>query len=135
MQYFMTCGNCRKAWPTQDSFLSDPGIRIIGYQAAFAALETGGFLFNHSCGTTLALPVSRFRNLHHGPIFQTRQTGTDQCPGHCLNSDNLSPCPAQCECGFVREIIQVIRAYPAPTGAAGPTAAVGAKVAGQCLTT
>ena len=133
MQYFMTCGNCRKAWPTQDSFLSDTGVRIIGYQAAFAALETGGFLFNHSCGTTLALPVNRFLNLHHGPVFQTRQTGTDRCPGHCLNSSDLSPCPAECECGFVRKIIQVIREYPAGAEEAQPAA--GKRAEGEYLPT
>jgi hypothetical protein len=37
--------------------------------------------------------------------------GTDGCPDHCLSKTNLQSCPAECECNYVREIIQIIKAW------------------------
>lgn len=72
-------------------------------------------MFNHSCGTTLALPVSTFEDMYKGEIASQRATGTPACPGHCLYQKELGSCPATCECNYVREIIQLIRQPAAPT--------------------
>jgi len=101
--------NCGKTWPDRDSFLDDPGILLIGYQVNFKYLKLGRFLFNHSCGTTLALTADLFVDLYGGPVFSVRATGSDACPGYCLRKTSLSPCPAQCECAFIREILQIIK--------------------------
>lgn len=106
---FKKCMNCGKTWPDKDSFLDDPGILLIGYQVNFKYLKLGGLLFNHSCGTTLALTADLFVDLYDGPVFSARATGSDACPGYCLNKTSLSPCPAQCECAFIREILQIIK--------------------------
>jgi hypothetical protein len=108
---FKICTTCGHQWPTRDDFLSDPDIRIGGYQALMTDLKAGLFLFTHfdpGCKTTLGFKAETFADLYDGPIFQERMTGTDECPGHCLHESDLRPCPNQCECAFVREIIQIV---------------------------
>ena len=106
---FCICSNCGCVWKTRDDFLNDEEIEIIGYQVFFEALRAGVFLFNHSCKGTFGLEVEKFEDLYDGPIFVERTTGLEECPELCLHEDNLEPCPAKCECTFVREIIQVIK--------------------------
>jgi len=118
---FKTCGNCRHIWADRDGFLADPGLRLVGYQCAFDDLGAGLFLFAHSCGTTLALKAESCVDLYAGPVYQERRTGQADCPGHCLHRDELRPCPARCECAFVREVLQVIAAYPKRGFAPGVT--------------
>lgn len=108
-QEFKTCPNCGKVWKDRYDFIDDLENEIVGYQVSFKELEAGLFLFYHSCGTTLALPVAPFLDLYDGEIFEERATGSDECPEYCLQKDNLDPCPARCECAFVREIIQIIK--------------------------
>lgn len=106
---FKTC-SCGAEWADREAFLSDPDIQLVGYQADFEELQLGLILFNHrSCRTTLALRVSVFRDLYDGPVFETRATGGPDCPGYCLHTGNLNPCPALCECAFVRAILQRLR--------------------------
>lgn len=109
---FKECPLCGFFWETRGGFLSDPNIKIIGYQACFERLKTGYFLFNHSCEGTLAVMVVDFGDLYDGPVFHVRKTGTDECSGYCLKRDELRACSALCECAFVREIIQIIRNWP-----------------------
>jgi hypothetical protein len=84
----------------------------MGYQVNFPELEGGFFLFNHTCGTSLGLMAGDFRGLYEGPVFSERATGTTECPEYCLHKSELRPCPAKCECAYVREIIQVIKDWP-----------------------
>lgn len=107
---FLTCSMCKAVWKTREDFLTDPAIRLAGYQAYFEQLTLGLFLFNHLvCGTTLSIHAERFKDLYTGPIFDHRATGTEECPGHCLNQKNLDPCPVRCECAYIREILQMVR--------------------------
>ncbi len=108
--HFKQCPNCGEVWPTQQNFLNDKNLDIIGYQANFVKLELGYFLFNHAkCRTTLSLVANSFRNLYNGPIYTERKTQSADCPEYCLKKSILDPCPAHCECAYVREIIQIIR--------------------------
>ena len=109
---FKTCSLCGFEWPTRESFLKDPALEVIGYQVNFEALKLGFFLFNHSCRATLSVRAKAFWDLYEGPIYKDRATGSKQCPEYCLFEDELSPCPAECECAFVREILQVIKNWP-----------------------
>ena len=108
---FKHCPNCGAHWHLRNDFLNDPGLQVIGYQVDFRALDTGIFLFNHVCKGTLAVHASDFRDLYTGPVFRTRATGGDACPGHCLHKDDLAPCPVRCECAYVREILQLIKSW------------------------
>lgn len=110
--YFKRCPNCGFTWDTRDSFLNDSNLDIIGYQANFIELTTGLFYFNHSCEGTLALQAYLFGDLYEGPIFKSCLTGSEACPKYCLHREELQPCPAECECAYVRETIQLIKAWP-----------------------
>ena len=105
---FKTCPKCRYVWKRRDDFLRDAGVSLGGYQVNFESLKEGFFLFNHSCKTTFSVEVAEFVDLYDGPVFSEKATGTDTCPGYCLNRSTLSPCPAVCECAFVREIMQLL---------------------------
>ena len=109
---FKTCSPCGFEWPTREAFLNDPALTVIGYQVNFETLKLGFFLFNHTCKNTLSVRAEAFWDLYDGPVFKTRATGCDQCPEYCLHQENLEPCPAECECAFVREILQVIKNWP-----------------------
>jgi len=113
MNAFKTCPHCGKTWPNRDVFLEDAGLEVIGYQVDFEAIESGLFLFNHhDCKTTLAIPAGSFKDLHHGPFFSERKTGSESCAGYCLRRDELELCPAECECAWVRDVLQIIRQGP-----------------------
>jgi hypothetical protein len=107
---FKKCPSCAHAWRSQQDFLNDPNLMIIGYQVNFDHLELGYFLFNHhTCRTTLSILAGAFKNLYTGPIFTERKTQSEECPGYCLKKSVLDPCPTHCECTYVRDIIQTIR--------------------------
>jgi hypothetical protein len=110
--YFKKCSNCGFKWTSRDSFLTDSTLQIIGYQASFKELTTGLLYFNHSCRGTLAIQAYLFGDLYDGPIFKERATGGKACPGYCLHREELQPCPAECECAYVREIVQIIKKWP-----------------------
>jgi hypothetical protein len=89
----------------------------VGYQANFADLLLGLFLFNHlGCGSTIAVPAELFKELYTGPIYAARATGTAECPEYCLYASELGRCLAKCECAYVREILQIVRAWPKAAG-------------------
>jgi hypothetical protein len=112
MNLFKRCPKCAFQWPKRDDFLSDPHISLVGYQVNYKILTAGYMLFNHHCKTTLALPVIVFRELYDGPVFADNLAGRQECPGLCLYYEDLTLCPAQCECAYVRHILQEIKAWP-----------------------
>lgn len=110
---FKRCPCCGYVWPARDEFLADPQLAVVGYQVNFDELLLGLFLFSHlACGSTIALPAGVFRGLYNGPVYASRATGTPDCPGYCLRQAELEPCPAQCECAYVREVLQIVRNWP-----------------------
>jgi len=109
---FKRCTMCEHCWTTQEDFLADPDLYMIGYQANFERLSAGYLLFTHSCGTTIAVAVKNFRALYSGEMFATRATGSTACAGFCTRQGSLEPCPAECECAFVRDIMQTIKTWP-----------------------
>ena len=109
---FKQCSNCHKVWRTYQEFLADPSVTLVGYQVSFKDLESGLFIFNHSCKTTMGIPANLFTHLYDGPIFKERLTGTDKCPEHCLHKYDLEPCPYECECAYVRAVLQVVKNWP-----------------------
>ena len=113
MPIFKECTCCKSPWYSREEFLGDSKLDFIGYQVNFANLELGYFLFNHlTCQSTIAVHAGLFKDLYNGPIFSERKTGSESCPGYCLDRDVLEPCQAQCECAYIREIIQIVRNWP-----------------------
>ncbi len=112
-EIFKQCPCCSRAWPTRDAFLCDSKLVVVGYQVNFEELLLGFFMFSHrACGSTIALPAESFRDLYDGPIYESRATGTDECPEYCLYESELGACLAKCECAYVREILQIVRRWP-----------------------
>ncbi len=112
---FKTCPNCSQNWQDRQSFLSDPAMKLLGYQANFVNLEAGLFLFNHDtsdCKTSLAIPAREFTDMHEGPVFQDRLTNTQKCCGYCMHQNELRPCPNKCECAYVRDVLDKVRNWP-----------------------
>jgi len=114
---FKICPLCEHPWKDRETFLADPEVDIIGYQASFADIQDGLFLFNHLCRTTMALEVMKFDDLYKGPRYDMSLTETVDCSGYCLDIHELSACSAECKYAYVRDIIQVIRAWPKETQA------------------
>ncbi|THB71441.1 MAG: hypothetical protein D6B25_18670 [Desulfobulbaceae bacterium] len=112
VDHFKQCTMCKKIWTTREDFLADRELEINGYQADFEQLEEGLFYFTHlteGCGSTLAIQTREFLDLNSGAKYEQRNTGKEDCPGYCRQIDQLDRCKAQCECAFVRDIIQIIR--------------------------
>jgi hypothetical protein len=110
---FKSCSACSGHWLTREDLIADPDITVVGYQAFVRDNVPGLFLFNHRpCGTTLAIPAMAFASLYDGPVYADRLDGSPDCPDYCLTTSNLSPCPLQCECAYVREILQVVKEWP-----------------------
>lgn len=109
---FKRCSGCSAVWPSRDAFLGDGAIKLVGYQVQMGRLETGYFLFNHvhkGCGSTISIAAGEFFDLYQGTVFRTSKFGGVECGGHCLHAQDLDACPAECECAFVREVLQIVR--------------------------
>lgn len=107
----LKCRMCNTQWHTINSFINDPDLSFNGYQANFKELAAGLFLFTHrteGCGSTMAVSAGHFFHLYDGPVFTEPKTGSEECPEHCFNQDDLGRCFAKCECAFVREIVDII---------------------------
>jgi len=105
--FFATCPNCGKVWKTRNDFITDAKITLTGYQADCAFPEKGLFLLNHTCGAEFRLRVEQFSDLYAGAIFTEKKRGSGECPEYCLRQKELRPCPVQCECSYVREILSL----------------------------
>lgn len=106
---FKQCSGCNKKWANREEMLTDPEICLIGYQAHFEDLALGLFLFNHSCKSTFSVLAGEFADMYKGPVFDKRLTGSESCPGYCLHEESLDPCSLECECAYVREIVQLLK--------------------------
>lgn len=109
---FKTCSNCGDHWERLEDFVQDPGIELTGYMPTFDDVFNGLFLFNHRCGTTLACPVGIFEHLYDGLVYRVNKAGEPECPGYCMNKTDFSPCPVECNCAFVREILLILEQWP-----------------------
>ena len=111
-ELFKQCPGCFQAWTSRTDFLQDSQLELNGYKADFERLDYGLFFFTHhksDCFSTMAIEVVDFKDLYAGEIYTERRTGEEECPGYCLDKDQLERCDALCECAFVREIMQIIK--------------------------
>jgi hypothetical protein len=109
---FQTCGACRHAWPTWDSFVLDPAVRLLGLQATITLPDVNLLVFEHDCGSSISILSRRLRHLlpEPGPGDPpARLMGTDQCRGHCLRLADLEACDAPCSNERDRELILLVQ--------------------------
>ena len=117
---FKTCTKCNAAWHSRQAFIADPGISPAGYQLFFQNLREGLFLFNHDCGTTIAIEASQFLDLYTGPVYTRRTSDGRDCPGRCMMKNIMAPCSPRCRCAFVTQIIKEIKRLNKTGDAKGP---------------
>ncbi len=113
--HFKECPKCEWIWELREHLLSDPHVSVVGYQVNFKELEEGYFIFQHTedhCGTSFAVRAGEFTDLYNGPLFVERMTETEKCPEYCLFEEELGRCMNQCECAYVREVLQMVRSWP-----------------------
>lgn len=111
-QIFKTCPMCGRNWQTRETFLNDPELEFIGYQANLGLPEEGLFYFTHEaggCGSTLAIKVEFFLSLYAGKRYTDIKMSSKECSGYCLNRDLLQRCEAHCRYAYVREVSQIIK--------------------------
>jgi hypothetical protein len=107
--YFKSCSKCGQVWQKSKDFVQDQNIKLTGYQVNFIHPEKGLLLFNHmSCQTTLGIFPESLMYLYNGPVYTENRTGSEECPGYCLQKTNFTRCPVKCNSAFVREVIEII---------------------------
>ena len=121
---FKQCSGCGVTWETRDDFLADPDVGLTAYTVNFEQLVLGLFQFQHACGTGQTFRAEKFMDLYDGPVFQQRKTGSQDCPALCLHQYELGPCPSECECASVREVMCIIRHWPGRLPSAHATGAL-----------
>lgn len=109
---FKKCASCNHGWETRDSYLSDPQLRIVGYQANFESPGLGTFMFSHLCGTTMSISAHEFVDLYTGHIFNKLAKGSRECPKYCLDEKDLKSCEVPCECAYIRKVALIIQHWP-----------------------
>ena len=110
--HFQTCGACKRAWPTCDSFVLDPDLRLLGLQAVITHPDFNVMVFEHSCGSSVSILTPRLRHLLPEPESgeaTVRLLGTEECRGHCRLLEDLEACDAPCSNARDRELILLIR--------------------------
>lgn len=96
---FKTCGSCRHEWATWESFVHDPGVRLLGMQAVPGLPAANLLVFEHRCGSSVSVLAQKLRHLlsaedqaaERPPLF-----GTETCSGHCLVLEDLASCDRPC---------------------------------------
>jgi hypothetical protein len=109
---FQMCGSCRRAWPTWNSFILDPAVRLLGLQAVVTNPDVNLLVFEHSCGSSISILARRLRHLLPEPEpgnTPPRLLGTEQCRGHCLRLEDLEACDAPCSNARDRELILLVQ--------------------------
>ena len=108
---FQTCESCRRVWPTSESFILDPEVRLLGLQAVVTNPDVNLLVFEHRCGSSISILSRRLRHLLPEPkpgSPTVRLLGTEECRGHCLRLGDLEACDAPCSNARDRELTLLV---------------------------
>ncbi|GMW01693.1 MAG: hypothetical protein AMXMBFR84_28300 [Candidatus Hydrogenedentota bacterium] len=106
------CRGCNQVWLEREGLISDPAIALAGYQANFDNLESGRFVFTHECGASFSVCVKSFLTLCAEHVHTGYRLNGEACPGYCMHEHELDPCGAECECAYIRNVLDVVRKWP-----------------------
>ena len=123
--YFKTCLLCNTSWYTVDDFIRDPEVDIIGYQPHPAKTGAGLFIFGHRhCNSSISVRLDALSELQVcltrdaesvyiiGPDMIQESCSTATCFENCLRKTDSANGNLQCECSYVREVMQIIKHLP-----------------------
>lgn len=116
-RHFQACGACKRRWPTQESFLLDPAVRLLGLQAVAHDSDFNVLIFEHRCGSSISILTPRLRNLLPGPGPDepaARLIGTEECRGHCRTLADLEACGAPCSGARDRMLLRIVLRMKTP---------------------
>jgi hypothetical protein len=108
---FQICGSCKRAWATWESFVLDPGVRVLGLQSEIALPDVNLLVFEHGCGSSISILARRLRHLAPEPEAgdpAVRLLGTGECRGHCRHLGDLAECDAPCSNARDRKLILLV---------------------------
>ena len=112
---FKVCGSCRRAWPTWESFVTDPEVRLLGLQSRASLPDATVLVFEHWCGSSVSILTRRLHHLFpdHPAAKWPSLRGTDECPAHCLVFSDHGRCVELCRHALDREILALATALQA----------------------
>jgi hypothetical protein len=117
---YKRCTLCGYKWDSIDQFVADGSLRVNGYQAVLGTAAEGVFFLTHECPgchSTVAVPVLQFADWEVGPRPARLNALQEGCPGHCVDTNNLEPCNADCCMRWVREVLQYLKRHEVPQSA------------------
>jgi hypothetical protein len=95
------CSVCGKSWRNLGALIGDPLVKLRRYRACLESFQEGVYLFGHSCGGVVEVPVSRFARSR---LAGRSLIGSHACPGLCYYETSLRDCSAECEGSCYRRI-------------------------------
>ncbi len=90
-----TCPKC-KATLTLQQALTGPELRPIGMAFHSGDPTNNAYYFNHTCGSTLVLPVKIFAPFLPERVSEKIRAGSARCEKHCLHVTDLQTCGQAC---------------------------------------
>ena len=110
---FKLCPKCGQAWESCVELLTDPEVRLLGYQPRANGHRDGFFMFNHTrCDTSFGVSLPSFKSLCPLPLLSSAQGMLPNAPEFCLAARERKPCPSECVCAFVQKVSLTIRNWP-----------------------
>lgn len=96
-----SCSRCGRLWGTRREFCQDFDLQLIRYRACPEDFRRGSFIFLHSCGNMIEIPVDRFVRSRSGGWSLI---GSHACPGLCYYESSFRSCSARCEGSRYRRV-------------------------------
>ncbi len=97
----LNCTGCSTSWKNISRLLSDSSVSFYRYRANTTDFRKGHFVFYHTCGGVIELPVAK---LGRSKYVGRSLAGSHACPGFCYYETSLVECSAVCEGSVFRRI-------------------------------
>jgi hypothetical protein len=114
---------CNTRWETCRQFVEDPSLALNGYFADFTNPQEGLILITHriaGCNSTLGIKAGKLEHLYAGPKYSVHNTGNPSCGGLCLMDNDFTPCRADCDMRWIRDVMQLLIDHHYPENAISP---------------
>jgi hypothetical protein len=96
---FKECGSCHRIWEYWQDFISDPEVRLLGFQGSTRLPETNLLVFHHRCGTSISVLANKLRHILPKDEQELQLPilfGDENCSKYCREIENLKTCNRNC---------------------------------------